>query len=32
VPFVLLQLERTGSLIVVIVVVFVEVDLIGEML
>jgi hypothetical protein len=30
--FVLLQLERVGSLVVVPVVVFVEVDLIGEML
>jgi hypothetical protein len=32
VVFVLLQLERVGSLIVVTVVVFVEVALIGEML
>jgi hypothetical protein len=32
VVFVLLQLERVGSLIVVTVVVFVEVPLIGEML
>jgi hypothetical protein len=32
VAFILLQLERVGSLIVVTVVVFVEVALIGEML